>query len=81
MKVVEIQNKMIIADNICYLENEAEMIFIRMTDGSSFRLSFKSVQKASEYFAGFKEFLCSEFPGLFVISYGLFDCRLTEEED
>lgn len=81
MKVVEIQNKMIIADSICYLENEAEMIFIHMTDGSSFRLIFKSVHNASEYFAGFKEFLCSEFPGLFVISYGLFECCLIEEEN
>lgn len=80
MKVVEVQNRMIVAENICYLENEEERIFIRMIDGNSFKLSFKSVQKASEYFSSFKRFLCSGSPGLFVIDYGLSDCSLIEED-
>lgn len=79
MKVVEVQNRMIVAENICYLENEEERIFIRMIDGSSFEISFKSAQNASEYFASFKKFLRSGSPGLFVIDYGLFDCILIEE--
>lgn len=80
MKVVEVQNRMIVAENICYLENEEERIFIRMIDGSSFRLSFKSVQNASEYFSSFNRFLRSGSPGLFVINYGLSDCSLIEED-
>lgn len=79
MKVVEVQNRMIVAENICYLENEEERIFIRMIDGNFFKLSFKSVQNASEYFSSFKRFLRSGSPGLFVIDYGLSDCILIEE--
>lgn len=82
MKVVEVQNRMIVAENICYLENEEERIFIRMVEGSSFRLSFDSVQNASEYFSSFKRFLRSGSPGLFIISKydgGLSDCELIEE--